>query len=53
MVNQKDLLEDYTEVIKSGELNSPRKSDKKSLFLIILLWIVIFTLIFWGVGRFY
>jgi hypothetical protein len=53
MVTEKDLLEDYIEVIKSGELNSPRESGKKSLFLTILLWIVIFTLVFWGVGRFY
>ena len=53
MVTEEDLLEDYREVIESGELNSKRTPERKSLFLIILLWIVIFTLIFWGVGRFY
>jgi len=53
MVTEEDLIEDYIEVIKSGDLDSSRGYKKKSLFLTLLLWIVIFTLVFWGVGRFY
>ncbi len=53
MVTEKDLLEDYAEVIKSGELKVHKESIKKKPIMIIILWIVIFTLIFWGVGRFY
>tara|TARA_Y100000310_G_C20616608_1_gene780980 strand:- start:549 stop:710 length:162 start_codon:yes stop_codon:yes gene_type:complete len=50
MVTEKDLLEDYNEVIKSGDLNFPKDSKKKNLVLTIILWIVIFTLIFWSVS---
>jgi len=52
MVTEKDLIEDYIEVIKSGELEKKR-SPRITPALRIALWAIIFALIFWSVGMFY
>ena len=53
MVEVSDLVEDYHEVVKSGELEGPRKMKGLNIWMKILLLVVVFTLTFWTAAWLY
>jgi len=53
MVTEKDLKEDYENILKSGELRRPEKSQRISLTVQGLVWLVVLFLSVWTVAWLY
>ena len=53
MVSPEDLIEDYGEVLKSGELERPQKHGLGGFWTSVILAVVIFSLTFWTVAWLY